>query len=46
MNWETLLRKGLRTRRDVRAVRRGRTVKRIKRRLWGKLTGRIARRWD
>lgn len=46
MNWETLLRKGLRTRRDVRAIRRGRVGKRIVRRLYGKMTGRLARRLD
>jgi hypothetical protein len=45
MSLERLIRKALIYRRDVNAVPRGRVGRRIARRAYGKVTGRIARRW-
>jgi hypothetical protein len=45
VNPERLIRKALIYRRDANAIRRGKVGRRVARRVYGKVTGRIARRW-
>ena len=44
MNWKSALYKGLKYSNDVNAVRKNRVPRRIGRRMYGKVTGRLARR--
>jgi hypothetical protein len=44
MSWRSAIYRALRLSNDVRAVRRGRIGRRIARRVYGKATGRLARR--
>jgi hypothetical protein len=44
VNLERFIRKALIYRRDVNAIRRGRVGRRVARRAYGKITGRLARK--
>ena len=44
MTWRSILYRGLRTSNDVRAVRRGRVVRRVGRRVYGRAAGHLARK--
>jgi hypothetical protein len=44
MNLERIIRKLLVSQRDVNAVRRGKVGRRVARRVYGKVTGRLARK--
>lgn len=44
MNWRTVAYRALRTTNDVRAVKRGRVARRVGRRVYGKASGKLARK--
>lgn len=44
MNWRSTAYRALRTSNDVRAIRNGRVGRRVARRVYGKATGRLARK--